>query len=154
MQIKREIISFLLVPLIFGAPLQAHAVLGGGSDTVSTDRKAFSATRRTSVTRDGYRVEEFTFGATNVREYVSSAGIVFAIAWNGYTHPDLAQLLGSYSKEYEAARQNTPRVRGRHQQHISTGNVVVETWGHMRNLAGRAYAPNLVPSGVTTDEIK
>jgi len=31
---------------------------------------------------------------------------------------------------------------------------VVETWGHMRAMRGRAYVPALVPAGVALDEIR
>jgi hypothetical protein len=37
---------------------------------------------------------------------------------------------------------------------LKANNVVVEKWGHMRNLQGRAYAPALMPQGVSVDEIR
>jgi len=37
---------------------------------------------------------------------------------------------------------------------VRTDRVVVEKWGNMRNLQGRAYAPALIPPGVSIDEIK
>ncbi|MBF0539787.1 MAG: DUF2844 domain-containing protein, partial [Nitrospirae bacterium] len=89
-----------------------------------------------------------------VREYISPAGIVFGIAWNGLSHPDLKQLLGCYSGEYEKTLQQTPRKHGIRRIQIKTDRTVVEKWGHMRNLKGRAYVPDLIPSGVNIDEIK
>jgi hypothetical protein len=91
--------------------------------------------------------------STVVREYVSPSGIVFAIAWNG-SQPDLSQLLGSYEKQYRQALKDTPRQPGVRRLRVKAPEVVVETWGHMRNLRGRAYAPALIPSGVTLDEIQ
>jgi hypothetical protein len=32
--------------------------------------------------------------------------------------------------------------------------VVVERWGHMRDLHGRAYLPALLPDGVTVDDLQ
>ncbi len=104
--------------------------------------------------RNGYTVEEIVSDAATVREYVSPSGVVFGIAWNGYVHPDLMLLLGSYWGEYSAARQKAARIPGRSRQRLATENIVVEKWGHMRNLQGRAYAPVLVPAGVRVDEIK
>ncbi len=153
MKSKRGMVCGMAVVAVLMAQC-AYAALGGNADTVTADRKALSGVHRATTPRNGYTVEEITVDSTAVREYVSSAGIVFAIVWNGYVHPDLTQLLGSYSGEYAAARKNAPRTPGRRSQRLATDNVVVETWGHMRNLQGRAYAPALVPSGVSIDEIK
>jgi hypothetical protein len=46
------------------------------------------------------------------------------------------------------------RQPGRRHVTVKTDSVVVEKWGHMRNLQGRAYAPALIPKGVNVDEIK
>jgi hypothetical protein len=46
------------------------------------------------------------------------------------------------------------RQPGRRHVTVKTDGVVVEKWGHMRNLQGRAYAPALIPQGVSVDEIK
>jgi len=43
---------------------------------------------------------------------------------------------------------------GRRHVQVKTDGVVVEKWGHMRNMQGRAYAPALIPKGVNVDEIK
>jgi hypothetical protein len=151
--------KFVLLPGMFVIALLAfapwaRATLGGGADSITTDRKALSAVHRATAKRSAYTVEEVVSDATTVREFVSSAGIVFAIAWNGNVHPDLSQLLGTYSAEYEAASKKTQRTQGRRHRRLTTGNIVVETWGHMRNLRGRAYVPGLVPAGVSLDEIK
>ena len=133
---------------------QAGATLGGSADSVSTDRKALSAVRGATTVQQGYTVQEITSDATKVREYVSPGGVVFAIAWNGFMPPDLTTLLGSYAAEYQQALQNTPHQMGVRHHHVQGKRVVVEKWGHMRNLQGRAYVPALVPPGVSLDEIK
>ena len=48
----------------------------------------------------------------------------------------------------------SPREPGRRNQKVETNRIVVEKWGHMRNLQGRAYVPALIPAGVSIDEIK
>ena len=139
---------------VLASSQSAHAVLGGSAETITADRKALQAVHRATTPHNGYTVEEVVSDATTVREYVSPSGVVFGIAWNGYVHPDLALLLGSYWGEYSAARQKAPRMFGRTRQRLATDNIVVERWGHMRNLQGRAYVPSLVPAGVCIDEIK
>ncbi len=54
----------------------------------------------------------------------------------------------------KVARKKAARTFGRKRQQLTTDNIVVEKWGHMRNLQGRAYVPGLVPAGVSIDEIK
>jgi len=134
---------------------QVGATLGEFVDSVESDRKALSGVKRATTVRNGYTVQEFALDGTFVREYLSSSGIVFGIAWNGLTYPDLTPLLGSYAGEYQTALRQTPRKPGlRRDQVVKTDRVVVERWGHMRNLQGRAYAPALIPPGVSLDEIK
>lgn len=143
----------LAAPLI-STPHPAHAALGESADSVESDRKALSAVRRATTSRAGYAVQEVVSDANTVREYVSLSGIVFAIAWNGLSHPNLTPLLGSYADEYRHALRQTPRKPGRRALKVMGDRIVVEKWGHMRNLQGRAYVPALIPSGVSLDEIR
>ena len=133
---------------------QVQATLGASVDSVESEGKAFPAVRRAAGDRNGYTVYEVNSDSTDVREYVSSSGIVFGIAWNGLIHPDLDQLLGSYVGEYQKALQQTPRKPGQRSIQLKTDRIVVEKWGHMRNLQGRAYVPALIPPGVSIDEIE
>ena len=134
---------------------QTQATLGEFEDSVAADQKALSAVKPATTVRQGYTIHEFTTDGTVVREYVSPSGIVFGIAWNGLTHPDLKPLLGSYAGEYEAALKRTPPKPGiSRSARVETDRVVVEKWGQMRNLQGRAYAPDLIPPGVSADEIR
>ncbi|MDO8722836.1 MAG: DUF2844 domain-containing protein [Syntrophales bacterium] len=132
----------------------AQAVLGGSADSIASDQKVLSAVRRATTVRTGYNVHEVISASVTLREYVSPSGVVFGIAWNGLIHPDLTPLLGSYAGEYGESLRQTPRKPGRRRLQVKTSRVVVEKWGHMRNLKGRAYAPALIPTGVSVDEIK
>jgi hypothetical protein len=144
-------LALLTVALASGSAL---AALGGSADSVESDRTALSAVRRSVTPGPTYTVHEIAYDGTTVREYVSPEGIVFAIAWNGNRSPDLTTLLGSYANEYQSALQNTPHRPGVRHSSIKADNVVVERWGQINNLQGRAYAPSLIPTGVTIDEIK
>lgn len=150
----------LLIGLCLSATLLAteapvRGALGERDDSIAADEKALSAVRGTAAVRKGYTIHEIQSDLNNVREYVSPSGVVFGLAWNGRGNPDLTPLLGSYAGEYKDALQRTPREPGRRPYSVvKTDRVVVEKWGHMRNLQGRAYAPALIPPGVSIDEIK
>jgi len=154
MKLKQIIAGCTALAVLFVSSQWAHAALGGSADTITADRTALEAVHRATTAHGGYTVDEAVTDATAVREYVSPTGVVFGIAWNGYVHPDLTQLLGSYWGEYSAARQKAVRKFGTKRQQLATDNIVVEKWGHMRNLRGRAYVPGLIPTGVSIDEIK
>jgi hypothetical protein len=145
-----ELVSSLT---LFAAAAPARAALGERVQSIEADRAALHGTAVAKRSLNGYTVHEVQVGSTLVREFVAPSGVVFAVAWNGLTHPDLFTLLGTYQAEYEDARRKTKAQGTRRHQTIETDNVVVETWGHMRSLQGRAYVPALVPSGVDVHEI-
>ncbi|MGD0278561.1 MAG: DUF2844 domain-containing protein [Smithella sp.] len=147
------LIGFSLA-LIFLVAQQAYATLGESADSVAANKKTFSAVRSSTITSSKYSVHVFQTETITVREYVSPSGVVFGIAWNGLTYPDLTPLLGSYTSEYQKALSNVKRQHGHKYIKVKSDNVVVEKWGHMRNLQGRAYLPASIPQGVYVDEIK
>jgi hypothetical protein len=151
---SRLLLGICFALTVFAAVPQVHATLGESVDSIASDRKALSSLRGITTISPGYTVHEVRSETTSTREYVSPSGIVFGIAWNGLTHPDLTPLLGSYNHEYRKALGQTPRRPGHRHVQVKTERVVVEKWGHMRNRQGRAYAPALIPQGVSVDEIK
>ena len=149
----------LLLGLGFTAALivsdgPCHATLGKAAGSIASDQRALVAVKPSPTFRNGYTIQEVSSDAVAVREYISSEGIVFAVAWQGLIHPDLTPLLGSYAAEYEISLRQTPPKPGRRHLQVKTNNVIVEKWGHMRNLQGRAYIPALLPPGVSIDEIQ
>lgn len=154
---RRSYLLFLglgLMTVFFAFPLPAHATLGEAADSIESDRNSLSAVRHDAIVRNAYTIQEVESDSTVVREYVSPSGIVFGIAWNGLIHPDLTHLLGSYAGEYKEALRQTTRNLGQRRLQVKTERVVVEKWGHMRNLQGRAYAPALIPTGISVSEIR
>jgi len=147
-------LALVLSVAMFAAAQRVQATLGESAGSIESDRKALSAVNRGVTARDNYTVQEIYSESNTVREYVSSSGIVFGIAWNGLVYPDITQLLGSYTGEYQEALQQTLHQKGSRHLHVKSQNVIVEQWGHMRDLRGRAYAPALLPPGVSVDEIK
>jgi hypothetical protein len=152
---KRALYLFVgLLAATLGTVQSVHATLGESADSVMADRKALSAVQAATTTHNAYTVQEISSDSVAVREYIAPSGVVFGIAWNGMIHPDLTLLLGSYTGEYQQSLRQTPRKPGRRFSQIKTDRIVVEQWGHMRNLHGRAYVPSLIPPGATIDEIK
>jgi curli biogenesis system outer membrane secretion channel CsgG len=133
---------------------RVQATLGEPAASIESDRMALSAVRRPITVRKSYSVQEIVSDSIAVRQYVSSSGIVFGITWNGLVHPDLTPLLGSYAAEYQEALKQTQRKLGQRRLQVKANRIVVEKWGRMRNLQGRAYAPALVPTEVNLDEIR
>jgi hypothetical protein len=91
---------------------------------------------------------------TNVVEYVSPAGLVFAVSWRGPVLPDLSALLGDYFKTFKFETDQA-RVKGRRGSPVSIeqDGLVVRSNGRMRNFFGYAYAPDLIPAGVNIKNI-
>jgi len=133
----------------------ALATLGGTVDSIHSDLSRMNAIVRVNQT-DAYSVYEMTLPtSTMVREYVSPAGQVFAVAWQGPFVPDLRQLLGSYFVQYSrlAKTQRETHV-GRRPLDIQEPGLVVQTSGHMRAFWGRAYDPELLPPGLDVGHIQ
>jgi hypothetical protein len=154
---KSILILFLGLVLILAScslPQQVQATLGESVNSVTTNKKSLSAVRSIEKTASKYTVYESQYDTITIREYASPSGIVFGIAWIGLTHPDLTPLLGSYASEHKKALNQVKRQHGSKRVKVKSENVVVEKWGHMRKLQGRAYAPDLIPEGVSVDEIK
>jgi hypothetical protein len=147
-------IGLIVVAFITVNARIARATLGESTDSVESDRKAYSGVHQDTLYRTGYSIQDFATDGNVVREYISQSGVVFAIAWNGISHPDLTTLLGTHLQNFQQALQKSSRQRGKRHMQVKANSIIVEKWGHMRNLQGRAYIPSLIPSGVSPDEIK
>ena len=141
--------------VIFLCSINVYAALGLSIESIEADKASLSAVEKATTVKPKYSVKEIKTGGTNIREYISLDGVVFGIAWDGITHPDLNILLGNYASEYkDGFKKNPPKAGIKSHNTLKTNNIVVKKWGHMRNLHGKAYIPSLIPEGVTPDEIK
>jgi hypothetical protein len=146
---KRILIVLLL--LITGS-LPAWAALGDDVLSVDSDLQVLGGERRI-LSNPGYSLHQITTanGGT-VKEFVSPAGKVFGVSWQGNSMPDLQQLLGSYMTEVQTAeRKQTVRRRS---VLIQTDDLVFYNIGHLRSFQGHAYVPSLVPGNVTPEVVK
>jgi len=128
------------------------ASLGGDGTSIGSDLARMKGSLRVNTTAD-YTVHEITTpDGTVVREYVSSADKVFAVSWRGPFIPDLRQVLGGYYARYLQST-STPHAGGHRHLSIEQPNLVVQSSGHMRAFAGRAWAPDLLPKNFATVDI-
>ncbi len=141
--------------LSLALPLTASGELGGDATSVLADQAHMKATLKTTQT-EAYTVHEIQApSGTVVREYVSPAGKVFAVAWRGPFLPDLHQVLGASFAPFTQAVQAQKRQRsGRRPVVIQQEGLVVKSAGHARNFFGKAYLPELLPEGVRAGDIR
>ena len=133
-------------------PLSAWATLGENVSSVQADQTRMNATLRSDAAAKYTVFELQTPSGTVVREYVSPANTVFAVAWEGPSLPDLRQLLGTYFSQYVDSA-NT-QGRGTGPRVIQQPGLVVYAGGRMGGFTGRAYVPPSVPEGVSVEEIR
>lgn len=146
----RVVVCALIVS--FATMLPARAELGGGLNSVERDRVRMNA----SVTvrpMGRYTIHEMTSeSGARVREFATPEGKIFAVAWQGPFHPDYQQLLGPYFGQLQQAIGQKWRPR-RAPVTIETPGFVFQSFGHFRDLAGRAYLPQMLPAGVGVEDI-
>jgi uncharacterized protein DUF2844 len=142
----------LLTIFLFVAP-KASAELGGSVSSVQTDQERMKGSVRV-MPSTAFTIHEIqTPSGTKVREFVSPAGTVFGVAWEGPWMPDLRQLLGPYFDQFVKAAQESKR-RGRGPLSIEANGLVVQTGGHARSFFGRAYLLANMPQNVSVEDIK
>ena len=136
------------------AAAPALASLKGDAASVEADRAHMRGF--TQVTPGaGYSVHEIrTPEGMVVREYLSAEGKVFGFAWQGPKRPDLQQLLGPERYAEFAKAATATRQPDRRHASVQLQDFVVYSAVRLGNFYGRAWAPELVPAGVSTDQIK
>jgi hypothetical protein len=159
----RAIASPLPAALALGAALfaaqavtPARAGLGETAASVQADRVSMKGQLRTR-SEPGYSVQEImAANGAIVREFLSPAGVVFAVSWSGPAMPDLQQTLGTYFAQYQAAvksQRAAPERGGHHHLVIRAPSLVVHAGGHMRQYFGMAYVPSLIPQNLSISDL-
>jgi hypothetical protein len=137
-------------------PFSARASLGGDVTSVHGDQAKLQASLQT-MSKDLYSVHEMRApNGVVVREYVTPAGRVFGVAWQGPTRPDMRQVLGPYFDPFieGAQAQRAQHIMMRGPLTVQLPGLVVEMDGHARAFFGRAYVPQMVPAGVRAEELR
>jgi hypothetical protein len=131
----------------------SFAALGQDVASVQSDGARMKVTVNV-VPGQAYSIHEMRSAiGTTVREFVSPAGQVFGVSWQGPYMPDLRQLLGEYFDQYLQAAQSGHRAHST-AVHFETGDLVFEAGGHMRFFVGRAYLRSKVPERASADAIR
>jgi hypothetical protein len=150
--------TLLVLPLILLLNFSrlAQASLGNNESSIDKDSQYLkSSHQKSQVTGQTYTVHELKSSTLTVREYLSSAGVVFAVTWRGVGRPDLSALMGSYYTEYKDASDKQRRGAGaRRMATIKSSGVIVSEGGHMRDNHGKAVAIALVPAGVKVETLQ
>ena len=145
--------SFVAVALLLLAhDKPARASLGDDVSAVATDQARFGA-RLKLVQRARYAVHELTVptGAT-VREFGSDAGKIFAVSWSGGFRPNLRDLMGAHYDRFVEATRGRRVPRGIVQ--VEVPGMVVVMGGYLRTFFGYVVLTDLLPSGVSAEEIR
>lgn len=133
----------------------AWAALGGDISSIQADQLQMRGSRR-AIVAQSYTVHEIqAANGTVVREYASPDGIVFAVAWHGPWMPDLRQILGSYFEQYSQAVQSQRNGRlVRRAVVIQEPGLIVQSGGHPRSFAGKAYIPAMLPTNLRAEDLQ
>ena len=146
--------AIIAVSIVLLAAPSTWAVLGRPAASVTADQQRLRGELR-STAADGFSVHEIRGEDDRiVREYVSPAGTVFAVAWEGPAPPDLAALLGDYFPAFRQALSLKSASRRRGPVVLRTDRLVVETGGHVRAFHGRAYLLDRLPPAVAETAIR
>jgi hypothetical protein len=146
-------LTLMLALALAAAPCQAalgRAPSDFGNASVRHAR-ALAASGVTTAPSWDVRVSVLDNGTT-VHEY-ATGGVVFAVAWNGPFLPDLRKLLGPYFDTLTNDTARRPKA-GNSQVRIHRPDVTIESGGHMRAYAGRAWVNSLLPAGFATEDIE
>jgi len=147
----------LLLPV---ASLSCHASLGRAptafpaASTNAVRAHVLAASGAAGAGAAGYSVNSSVLAnGTTVREYVGADGLVFAVSWNGPFMPDLRTLLGDQFTTMTAEAARRPKA-GHSQLRVERPEVTIESTGHMRAYAGRAWLTAKLPAGFNPQDIE
>jgi hypothetical protein len=135
---------FLTLTGVIGFTHQASATLGGDVASVAVNQRHLSSTRRVRSLNGGECHDLHLPSGPVVHEYLSPAGVVYAVSWKGHGMPDLRELLGAYFSQMPTSH----RRGGHHRMTLTGDDLVVESTSHGHLFTGRAWVPSLVPAGV------
>ncbi len=145
--------SFRLLLIATAFSSSALASLGDLESSIDHDSETLRAKHRVSKGA-GYTIHQLKTSTSTVVEYVSSAGSVFEVTWRGAGMPDLSTLLGANYTDYTIERAKLAKTHSREASEVKTAKMIVSSSGHMRYIHGRAYIPDLVPTGIDVRSLK
>lgn len=128
-------------------------MLGGGRDSVETDRQHLSA-RASATAAATHTVNALTLANGEVvREFTRGDGVVFAVTWRGPARPDLRQLLGNRFDAVQADNVLPGGRRTRRPLAVRRPDFVMTSGGHSGAFWGAAWLPGLAPPGFSVKDL-
>ncbi len=144
----------MTVMLMLMASFPAWAALGQYEGSVTVDQQRLRSQDNVK-TFSTYKVHQLTTAnGTAVREFVTTSGMVFGVAWQAPFMPDMSQLLGNYINNLQTASTAQTRMLRRRGLVVKTNNFVYFSFGRLKFWKGYAYDPTLVPNNVSVEVVK
>jgi hypothetical protein len=132
----------------------ALAALGAPHSAYESGINRMSA-RSTLSERQGHSVLTIVMhDGSQMREFASRDGVVFAVTWHTQFKPNFAKLLGTSHPEYVSAVRSAlhPGIQ-RHFRHEGA-DLVIKSNSHLNVFSGLAYRRSLLPPGITPAQLK
>ena len=131
------------------------AALGEAQSSTHVDSMRMAA-RRHIDQKGVYAVHRLTMqDGSQVLEYASSGGVVFAVSWKTQYKPNVAALLGSSYPSYAVAVRAQGQRGGSQRHFLHEGSdLVVKSHAHLNVFSGVAYRRSLLPAGLRPDQIE
>jgi hypothetical protein len=141
--------------LAFFAHSEAHAALGASAASIETDRVS-TRTAHALVHETTYTRHELTNQKLKLHEFSKNeTGKVFAVAWQGSTHPDFKTVFGDYYPEFEAAYASAKKSHHHGGVIIADSeNLHFEVGGRMTSVYGKVWIKSNLPTGMDCHEIQ
>lgn len=131
----------------------AEAALGSGQAGIQSDAQTLGGVVIATPLQQ-YDIDEITTGnGVRVREFLNTAGIVFAVSWSGPVVPDMQLLLGTYYAAYTRALAAVKQRGLQRSLRIALPDLIVEADGTLRAYSGRAYLPGSIPAGASIADL-
>src|SRR5512138_1908664 len=131
---------------------RAEAALGEDVASIAATQARLKAQVRV-LPRSRFTIHELALPTgTKVRELVGESGKVFAVSWSGGFRPNLRDIMGAHYDRFIAATRGR-RAHGRFVRVEAPGMVVV-MGGYLRTFFGQVTLTDLVPAGVTPEELR
>lgn len=143
--------SILIFALML-ASTPAWAALGDNVSSVASDAQVLGGQHK-MVARVGYNLHQITASdGSVVNEFVSPAGVVFGVSWQGHSLPKFSQILGSHMADFRNGQRlnHVPRRAVT----IQSGDFVLTSIGHNGSFRGRAYVPSLLPAALKPEVVQ
>jgi hypothetical protein len=138
--------------LVVAASSRVEAALGEDVSSIGSMQLRLGASLQVHA-RSRFAIHELALPTgTTLREFVGESGKVFAVSWSGGFRPNLRDIMGAHYDRFIAAARGR-RARRSIVRYELPGMVVV-MGGNMRAAFGQVTLTDLVPAGLTPEDLR